>query len=52
MQGSVALFPHGDACGSLLHEGTGVKEGAKYIIRTDVEFDVDADRGDGEKRGV
>ncbi|KAI0965034.1 prolyl 4-hydroxylase [Xylaria arbuscula] len=38
--GSVALFPHGDAKGALLHEGTGVKKGAKYIIRTDVEFDV------------
>jgi len=42
VQGSVALFPHGDSKGSLLHEGTGVKgEGnAKYIIRTDVEYDV------------
>ncbi|KAI0413210.1 prolyl 4-hydroxylase [Xylaria grammica] len=39
--GSVALFPHGDARGALLHEGTGVKRGAKYIIRTDVEFDVE-----------
>ncbi|KAF2966288.1 hypothetical protein GQX73_g7282 [Xylaria multiplex] len=39
--GSVALFPHGDAKGALLHEGTGVKRGAKYIIRTDVEFDVE-----------
>ncbi|KAI0436137.1 prolyl 4-hydroxylase [Xylaria telfairii] len=39
--GSVALFPHGDAKGALLHEGTGVRKGAKYIIRTDVEFDVE-----------
>ncbi|KAI0147339.1 oxidoreductase [Xylariaceae sp. FL1272] len=45
--GSVALFPHGDAKGALLHEGTGVRTGvkagatAKYIIRTDVEFDVE-----------
>ncbi|KAI1816965.1 prolyl 4-hydroxylase [Poronia punctata] len=39
--GSVALFPHGDARGALLHEGTGVRNGAKYIIRTDVEFDVE-----------
>ncbi|KAI1146179.1 prolyl 4-hydroxylase [Nemania diffusa] len=39
--GSVALFPHGDAKGALLHEGTGVRNGAKYIIRTDVEFDVE-----------
>jgi len=39
--GSVALFPHGDARGALLHEGTGVRKGAKYIIRTDVEFDIE-----------
>ncbi|KAI1267995.1 prolyl 4-hydroxylase [Xylariaceae sp. FL1019] len=39
--GSVALFPHGDAKGALLHEGTGVRKGAKYIIRTDVVFDVE-----------
>lgn len=41
VMGSVALFPHGDARGALLHEGTGVRGGAKYIIRTDVEFDVE-----------
>lgn len=41
--GSVALFPHGESKGALLHEGTGVRRGAKYIIRTDVEFDVDVD---------
>jgi hypothetical protein len=41
LQGSVAVFPHGEAAGALLHEGTGVSEGAKYVIRTDVEFDVD-----------
>jgi hypothetical protein len=44
VMGSVALFPHGDARGALLHEGTGVKKGAKYIIRTDVEFDVEPGR--------
>ncbi|KAI3339012.1 prolyl 4-hydroxylase [Ustulina deusta] len=42
--GSVVLFPHGDTKGALLHEGTGVKKGAKYIIRTDVEFDVEPER--------
>lgn len=41
VKGSVAVFPHGEAVGALLHEGTGVKSGAKYIIRTDVEYDVD-----------
>ncbi|PSK45980.1 hypothetical protein B9Z65_4948 [Elsinoe australis] len=42
VMGSVAVFPHGEAQGALLHEGTGVTKGAKYIIRTDVEYDVDA----------
>jgi len=47
VQGSVAMFPHGDAKGSLLHEGTGVRADkgggacAKYVIRTDVIYDVD-----------
>ncbi|KAJ4421897.1 hypothetical protein N0V82_003497 [Gnomoniopsis sp. IMI 355080] len=46
IQGSVALFPHGEVDGNLLHEGTGVQKGdrpsAKYVIRTDVEYDVEA----------
>ena len=42
VMGSVAVFPHGEAQDALLHEGTGVVEGAKYVIRTDVEYDVDA----------
>ncbi|KAK3392398.1 hypothetical protein B0T20DRAFT_361228 [Sordaria brevicollis] len=46
VMGSVAVFPHGENHGALLHEGTGVRKGAKYIIRTDVEFDVDAGRED------
>lgn len=45
IMGSVAMFPHGETEGSLLHEGTGVKlEGkqtAKYVVRTDVLYDVD-----------
>lgn len=48
IQGSVAMFPHGETEGSLLHEGTGVrreeKPSAKYVIRTDVEYDVDPGR--------
>lgn len=40
VMGAVAVFPHGDTNGALLHEGTGVRKGAKYIIRTDVEYDV------------
>lgn len=42
VMGSVAVFPHGETRGALLHEGTGVREGAKYVIRTDVEYDIDA----------
>lgn len=42
IMGSVAVFPHGESQGALLHEGTGVTKGAKYVIRTDVEYDVDA----------
>jgi hypothetical protein len=38
--GSVAVFPHGESHGALLHEGTGVRKGAKYVVRTDVEYDV------------
>lgn len=41
VMGAVAVFPHGEAKGALLHEGTGVRKGAKYVIRTDVEYDVD-----------
>lgn len=44
VMGSVAVFPHGEAQGALLHEGTGVRKGAKYVIRTDVEYDVDPGR--------
>ncbi|KAH8649700.1 hypothetical protein BGZ60DRAFT_389663 [Tricladium varicosporioides] len=49
IQGSVAMFPHGETEGSLLHEGTGVRKGkkpsAKYVIRTDVLYDVDLQGG-------
>ncbi|RDB16632.1 hypothetical protein Hypma_002847 [Hypsizygus marmoreus] len=39
--GTVAVFPHGAARGSLLHEGSGVKVGAKYVIRTEILYEVD-----------
>ncbi|KAI1307347.1 hypothetical protein EDD11_004494 [Mortierella claussenii] len=38
--GSVLCFPHGEAAGSLLHEGSPVLNGAKYIIRADVLYEV------------
>jgi len=40
MQGSVLCFPHGSALGSLVHEGSAVHEGTKYVIRTDVRYSV------------
>jgi hypothetical protein len=50
IQGSIAMFPHGDTEGSLLHEGTGVRQSskpsAKYVIRTDVLYDVDPSKND------
>ncbi|KAF5370923.1 hypothetical protein D9615_009813 [Tricholomella constricta] len=39
--GTVCVFPHGAAKGSLLHEGSGVTRGAKYVIRTEVLYEVD-----------
>ena len=40
VMGGVAVFPHGEDNGALLHEGSGVRKGAKYIIRTEIEYDV------------
>jgi hypothetical protein len=38
-QGHVLCFPHGDAAGSLVHEGSAVNPGGvKYIIRSDVLY--------------
>lgn len=37
--GCALVFPHGDAAGSLLHEGSPVDEGGcKYVIRTEVLY--------------
>lgn len=38
--GGAALFPHGAARGSLLHEGSGVTRGAKYVVRTEVLYEI------------
>jgi hypothetical protein len=40
VQGAVLVFPHGDAKGSLLHEGSPVGEGGwKVVIRTDLLYE-------------
>lgn len=36
--GTVLCFPHGDTMGSLVHEGSMVTQGTKYIVRTDVLY--------------
>ncbi|GJC99243.1 prolyl 4-hydroxylase [Colletotrichum higginsianum] len=45
IMGGVAIFPHGDARDAPLHEGTGVRKGAKYVIRTEVEYDIKPSEG-------
>ncbi|KAJ3067647.1 hypothetical protein HDU98_009143 [Podochytrium sp. JEL0797] len=36
--GCAMVFPHGSVKGNLLHEGSGVLEGVKYIARTEVLY--------------
>jgi hypothetical protein len=36
--GCIAFFPHGDSKTSLLHEGSNVTEGSKYILRSEVLY--------------
>jgi hypothetical protein len=40
VMGGAAIFPHGDARDAPLHEGTGVRKSAKYVIRMEIEYDV------------
>jgi hypothetical protein len=37
--GSVVVFPHGTTSGALLHEGSSVLSGYKYVIRTDILYE-------------
>mmetsp|Transcript_13702 Transcript_13702/g.18271 ORF Transcript_13702/g.18271 Transcript_13702/m.18271 type:complete len:490 (+) Transcript_13702:1314-2783(+) len=37
-QGAILFFPHGAAQGSLIHEGSEVTTGSKYVIRTEVLY--------------
>ncbi|KAI8908908.1 hypothetical protein EDD86DRAFT_191293 [Gorgonomyces haynaldii] len=39
-RGCIVCFPHGASKGSLLHEGSPVFEGTKYIIRADVLYEL------------
>jgi hypothetical protein len=52
--GCALVFPHGDTAGTLVHEGSAVTEGAKYIARTEVLYmlpaDVIARRAKAQKR--
>ncbi|KAL7416706.1 hypothetical protein BDY24DRAFT_433048 [Mrakia frigida] len=52
IQGAALIFPHGATEGSLLHEGSPVHpspiEGAKYVIRTEVLYEVDRMASAGE----
>ncbi|GIL44592.1 hypothetical protein Vafri_2120 [Volvox africanus] len=36
--GNILIFPHGDTQGSLVHEGSAVTQGSKYVIRTEVLY--------------
>jgi hypothetical protein len=38
--GSALVFAHGDGSGSLVHEGSALSEGTKYVCRTDVLYTV------------
>lgn len=46
--GCVVCFPHGSDAGALVHEGSLVTRGRKYIVRTDVLYPL-ADRPDSRK---
>eukprot|EP00658_Telonema_sp_P-2_P032953 TRINITY_DN24286_c0_g1_i4.p1 TRINITY_DN24286_c0_g1~~TRINITY_DN24286_c0_g1_i4.p1 ORF type:complete len:373 (+),score=71.28 TRINITY_DN24286_c0_g1_i4:111-1229(+) len=36
--GTALVFPHGDGAGSLVHEGSALLSGAKYVVRTDAMY--------------
>ncbi len=36
--GNILVFPHGDTMGALVHEGSAVTRGSKYVIRSDVLY--------------
>lgn len=55
VQGAVLVFPHGDASGSLLHEGSPVGDGgSKVVIRTDLLYEAEGfgEFAPGKKRKI
>ncbi|RFU35213.1 hypothetical protein B7463_g1094, partial [Scytalidium lignicola] len=48
IQGAVALFPHGETYDTMLHEGTGVRQGAKPSAKYVIPTPLLAAPGDGD----
>ncbi|GAX78214.1 hypothetical protein CEUSTIGMA_g5656.t1 [Chlamydomonas eustigma] len=48
--GNVLVFPHGESAGSLVHEGSAVTQGVKYVIRTDVLYLLPGSQGSNKLR--
>jgi hypothetical protein len=42
--GMALIFPHGEGSGSLVHEGSAIVQGVKYVARTDVLYTVPGTR--------
>jgi len=50
-QGTALVFPHADSACALLHEGSAVTAGAKYVVRTDVLYASGLGSGGRRRRG-
>jgi hypothetical protein len=37
--GNILVFPHGDTAGALVHEGSPVTSGAKFVVRSEVLYE-------------
>ncbi len=49
-RGNVLVFPHGDTAGALVHEGSPVVRGAKYVVRSEVLYTRPPKDGSGRRR--
>ena len=47
--GTVLVFPHGGTSGSLVHEGSAVHSGVKFVVRTEVLYSLPP-KSTGQKR--